>query len=320
MDSVTLVVNALVAGATQAVGDAAKEGVLDIYHCLRTSIASLFRGNQQAEGVLKSHESDPETWDKPLRKLVAETGADTVPEVLEAAQQLMKLLDPNGSAEGKYQVVDARFNRGRQQFGSGSTQVNIGNAIFHTDHPAIAIDDRFTKAIEQLGNENRDMRIGGIYALERLMKDSPADQPTIVEILTKFVREHSPWSGELSKTALKEKSKQPEADIQATLSVLGRRTPVADERPLDLSFVDMRGARLENANLGRAGLSGTNLQKAILVNANLQQAVLVGVDFRGAWLLRADLEGAGMNNPDQLDAMQHAQASNTDKIIYLGPP
>src|SRR5664280_880926 len=43
------------------------------------------------------------------------------------------------------------------------------------------LTDRYTKAVEQLGSDKIEVRLGGIYALERLMRDSPADQPTIVE-------------------------------------------------------------------------------------------------------------------------------------------
>lgn len=54
------------------------------------------------------------------------------------------------------------------------------------------VTDRFTKAIGQLGDAARDVRIGAIFALERITKDSPEDQPTIMEVLTAYVREHAP--------------------------------------------------------------------------------------------------------------------------------
>jgi len=34
------------------------------------------------------------------------------------------------------------------------------------------VTDRYTKAIEQLGSDKLDVRIGGIYALERIARDS----------------------------------------------------------------------------------------------------------------------------------------------------
>jgi hypothetical protein len=46
------------------------------------------------------------------------------------------------------------------------------------------ITDRYTKAIEQLGSDKLDVRLGGIYALERIATDSQRDHPTVVEVLS----------------------------------------------------------------------------------------------------------------------------------------
>ena len=51
------------------------------------------------------------------------------------------------------------------------------------------IMDRYTKAIAQLGKledgkPNIEVRLGGIYALERLASDSPRDHWTIMEVLS----------------------------------------------------------------------------------------------------------------------------------------
>jgi hypothetical protein len=51
--------------------------------------------------------------------------------------------------------------------------------------------DRYTKAIAQLGDDKLDVRLGGIYALERIAVDSKRDHPTVVEVLSAFVRERS---------------------------------------------------------------------------------------------------------------------------------
>src|SRR5262249_11729415 len=55
------------------------------------------------------------------------------------------------------------------------------------------LTDRYTKAIEQLGNDKLDVRLGGIYALERVAKDSAQDGATIAEVLTAFIRGRVPW-------------------------------------------------------------------------------------------------------------------------------
>jgi hypothetical protein len=41
------------------------------------------------------------------------------------------------------------------------------------------VTDRYTKAIEQLGSDKLDVRIGGIYALQRIARDSARDHPTV---------------------------------------------------------------------------------------------------------------------------------------------
>jgi hypothetical protein len=54
------------------------------------------------------------------------------------------------------------------------------------------ITQRYTTAINQLGSDTEDVRLGGIYALRRIMNSSPIDQPTIVSVLSAFVRNHPP--------------------------------------------------------------------------------------------------------------------------------
>jgi len=55
------------------------------------------------------------------------------------------------------------------------------------------VTERFTRAIDQLGSERLDVRLGGIHALERIARDSPPDRSTIGEILTAYIRQRSPW-------------------------------------------------------------------------------------------------------------------------------
>src|ERR1700730_10769165 len=60
------------------------------------------------------------------------------------------------------------------------------------------ITDRFTKAIDQLGatddkgNSRLELRLGGIYALERIARVSEKDHWPIMEVLTTYVRVHAP--------------------------------------------------------------------------------------------------------------------------------
>lgn len=56
------------------------------------------------------------------------------------------------------------------------------------------VTERFSKAVEMLGNkDNLHTRLGGLYALERIANDSDKDYWQVMEVLTAFVREESPW-------------------------------------------------------------------------------------------------------------------------------
>jgi uncharacterized protein YjbI with pentapeptide repeats len=165
------------------------------------------------------------------------------------------------------------------------------------------ITDRFTKAIAQLGDKNVAVRLGGIYALERIAKDSEDDHWAVMEILTAFVREQT--RERKTVTVLKESPETVEislqkmgefpSDIQAALTALGRRTRThnnGERQLLKLYYANLEGAYLWQANLQGAILKGTNLQSANLIQANLQEANLEGVNLQGAILLRANLQDA----------------------------
>jgi hypothetical protein len=165
------------------------------------------------------------------------------------------------------------------------------------------LTERFGRAIDQLGKgdmgEGRDIRIGGIYALEQIARESAELHPPVMEVLTAFVREHRPWSGE---PALDRSGKLP-ADIQAALTVVGRRNPEQDYGSIDLSSTDLGQADLFRANLQGAFLFRANLQGASLWQANLQAAFLRDADLQEAYLRdanlqEADLMGANLQRAD----------------------
>ncbi|MFG1711338.1 pentapeptide repeat-containing protein [Nonomuraea sp. M3C6] len=132
------------------------------------------------------------------------------------------------------------------------------------------ITDRYTKAVEQLGSGKIDVRLGGIYALERLAKDSPRDHSTIYDVVAAFIREHDP--------ALKAKLPEaPATDVQAALTVLGRRATTRDR--LDpASFPNLKAIRVKGADLFSANLTGEDLTGVNLYEADLSSAFLDEAD------------------------------------------
>lgn len=199
------------------------------------------------------------------------------------------------------------------------------------------LTERFTRAVDHLGSDNRDVRIGGMYALERVARNSPDDRDTIQFLLATFVRTHAPWAvgapdGPEHPTPVVDESvpwlQVRAPDIQAALDILGR-VPCSKNRPrLYLSRVDLRSlqlhrarlvdTQLRHANLARAWLRGVrmdrsdlkgtdlrraNLEAAVFAGANLSGVQFAGararrVDFRGADLTGADLSGADLCGAD----------------------
>ncbi len=158
------------------------------------------------------------------------------------------------------------------------------------------ITELFTRAIDQLGAKDRlgnkilEVRLGGIYALERIARDSERDHWQIMEVLTTYVRENAPSTPNKNKQVNKNKSKEdhlkheekplkPDADIQAILTVIGRREAKYDKEGERL---DLTEANLGGANLGGANLVGAKLGGAILLGAKLVGADLVEANLRGS--------------------------------------
>ncbi|MEP0873183.1 pentapeptide repeat-containing protein [Trichocoleus desertorum AS-A10] len=170
------------------------------------------------------------------------------------------------------------------EVGLKNVEIGLKNAALTEER---LVTERFTKAIEQLGNDNLEIRLGGIYALERIAKDSSKDHWTIMEVLTSFIQRRSPFESE------KEQSKIT-VDIQAAISVVGRRDWDKDPEQLkiDLSFTNLKGARLQNANFKGAVLICTNFEDAILNETDFREALLLAANFEGARLISVNFADA----------------------------
>jgi hypothetical protein len=170
------------------------------------------------------------------------------------------------------------------------------------------VTDRYTKATEQLGSDKMDVRIAGVYSLERVARDSARDHPTVMEVLSAFIREHSrePWPDP------PEEGRWTRPDVQAALTVVGRRDIKRDIRRIDLYDVhlvktdlngaDLRGTILNCAYLKRTGLRGANLSGVPLKEATIRDAYLKGANLRGACFMDATLTGVDFTDADLTEA------------------
>ena len=191
------------------------------------------------------------------------------------------------------------------------------------------IVETFSKAVEQLGSDKLEVRVGAIFTLERISKESPDDYWTIMEILTAFVRERKRYTTIMARLSERayflwlqagrpeghseefwveavrlERLDQMPTDIAAILTVIGRRSIENQRREkdrgwyLDLSKTYLIEADLSEVVLRTANLDRTHLEGAVLLNAQLEGAVLYGAHLAGADLQLAHLERADLVGAD----------------------
>ncbi|MFB9164861.1 pentapeptide repeat-containing protein [Arthrobacter psychrochitiniphilus] len=164
--------------------------------------------------------------------------------------------------------------------------------------------NRYTEAVKQLGAESSpSIRLGGIYALERIAQDSPRDRQTILDVLCAFARERSSVAKMVGANAVLV------TDVAAAVTVFGRRKFLdSNQVSFDLSRTYLGGIRLSNAclaytnfgfsNLAEAQLDHANLTRVTLLNANLVRANLFSASLRSANLIRANFTLAGLSAAD----------------------
>lgn len=104
MDPISLIESALVAGAAASTKDTANQAIKDAYNSLKTLLSRFFTDKPKAQVILDEHESDPETYEKPLKKVLTEAHADQNTELLAAAKQVIALVQPQQMGMGKYTI------------------------------------------------------------------------------------------------------------------------------------------------------------------------------------------------------------------------
>ncbi|MGE0196252.1 MAG: pentapeptide repeat-containing protein, partial [Methylocystis sp.] len=192
-----------------------------------------------------------------------------------------------------------------------------------------------TKAIEQLGATrdetvddggvrtaaNREVRLGAIYALEKLAADYLALHWQIMEVLCAYVRMNAgdpdPCAPEIQAIYAKRPAERsevehatlkmraaelgPSVDVQAALTVVGRRSEaqkahehrsrrLTRPRRLDLSRCHLAGADLARLDFDGAVFTGSCLEGAILFRASLRDTLLDEAHLQGAKLESALLD------------------------------
>ncbi|MDW8471041.1 pentapeptide repeat-containing protein [Streptomyces scabiei] len=181
------------------------------------------------------------------------------------------------------------------------------------------VTDRFSRAVDQLGSDKLDVRIGGLHALWRIAEQSARDREAIISLQAAYLRTHLPWppAGPESPAAdvpindiapLETRA----ADAQVALTALGVLCRHREQSWVNLSITDLRRAdcdglwfpevNFDRACLEAAGLYHANLTQASLVSVNLRHADLTTAILRRARCVLADLRAAKLVGTDLRDA------------------
>jgi hypothetical protein len=99
VDPISLIVAALVAGASSAARDTAGEAVRDAYAGLKSLLRRRF-GGDEPKGL-----DAPSEHEESLKERLRQAGAAGDEELVRAAQEVMKHADPEGTRAGKYTVT-----------------------------------------------------------------------------------------------------------------------------------------------------------------------------------------------------------------------
>ncbi len=164
------------------------------------------------------------------------------------------------------------------------------------------ITDRISKATDGLGKRDEkgnmlEVRLGALYALERIAQDSIRDHIRIMKIICAYIRVSNQLTNAMDKTSpVKE-------DIRAALIVIALRgkwtedqkhlkKEIEEDYRLDLRHCNLKNAELSNASLKNAVVNDATLEIAVLNRANLKNAVLGRANLTKATLYSADFENA----------------------------
>lgn len=158
--------------------------------------------------------------------------------------------------------------------------------------------DRYTKSVSMLGEDKMELRLGGVYALEALSKDSPQHASMIAEVLSAFIRSY-PVTLDPSDAAPVVNSAlhaSAPADVVAALKVIARRGLVAsDGNRLDLRGSNLCEIELSTGTLSRARLHRCDLTGVTFLGVAMEGLVSDAADWRLAVLDKSDLKDARLD-------------------------
>ncbi len=266
--------------------------------------------------ILRSEENTRQNKIANDQNKIAKSQADT------AIRQSDTAIEQSKAAIKQNEIANDQNEIANEQNKIANEQREIANKQANTAEQGL-ISDRINKAVENLGkNENGtpvlEIRIGAIYALERIAKDSERDHVQIMEIFCTYIRTNSSNNDkDIITKPLRE-------DIKIILDIITRRhrweqgknrIQIEKNQGMNLNFfncylkntelqyANLSGANFYKANLEGAWLNGINLSRARLIDVKINDAILTDAKTTGACAWTGDFSGCETLNQKQIDQM-----------------
>ncbi len=199
------------------------------------------------------------------------------------------------------------------------------------------VTEQISRAVDQIGaykqtasgamlEPNIEVRLGGLYSLQRIMQDSPRDEETIAKIFYAYVRENA----KRDKIKIEIIDTPPREDVQTALDIIKKFNEewgeqgknISDDSRINFSRtclkayslkdIDFSYAILESIDLASLQLVETNFYYSNLSGADLSGAELIDINLSNANLFCANLSGANLYNSNLIGVvLAHAILSNT---------
>jgi hypothetical protein len=127
MEPISLILTALVAGATAAGKDVAGKAVKDSYEGLKALIKKKFEGDALAQGMIEAKPEEIKQVEGLLKTKIAAVGIDKDEEILKAAEAIMKRENPEAFQGVQYNTTSNVQGDVIGSSGTNSGTINVGN-------------------------------------------------------------------------------------------------------------------------------------------------------------------------------------------------
>jgi uncharacterized protein YjbI with pentapeptide repeats len=189
----------------------------------------------------------------------------------------------------------------------------IATVLTDLDATERRITELYTKAVEQLGNDKAPVRLGGLYALERLAQDNPAHRQTIVNVICAYLRMPFSAPPPVSEPEPEATVEPGESDTERETSTDGIGDTWQQERQVRLTAQRILAEHLRDdrakaqrpteppsprfwpdirLDLAGATLIEFYLTKAVIAEANFREATFGRASFDSATFGRASFDSA----------------------------